>query len=126
MRNHNDFREAILREREKERIRDEILAIEIAKRRVLEAEVRRELAVLEREMAIRRGGPDGLSLEDQWASMRFDGPRLPLSHPLDEHLPLPSRSTACDMFPLHRHPDAISPELNPSSDDKLIVLVCSA
>ncbi|XP_015892308.1 uncharacterized protein LOC107426596 [Ziziphus jujuba] len=122
MRNHIDYWEAIVREREKERIREEILATEIAKRRVLEAEVRRELAVLEREMAIRRGGPEGLSLEERWVSRRFDGPRLPPSHPLDDPLPFHSRSTACDMFPLPRHPDAISPDLKPSSDDKLIVL----
>ncbi|KAK9098162.1 hypothetical protein Syun_025207 [Stephania yunnanensis] len=45
---------AIQRQIEKERIRQEIIAAEIIRRRELEMEVRRELA-MEREMALRRG-----------------------------------------------------------------------
>ncbi|XP_073155252.1 uncharacterized protein [Henckelia pumila] len=47
--------EGILREIEKERIREEIIMSEIARRRVLEAEVRMEL-MMEREMAIWQRG----------------------------------------------------------------------
>ncbi|GFY80967.1 hypothetical protein Acr_01g0007760 [Actinidia rufa] len=52
-RNPRDVRESILREMEKERIREEIIAAKIARKRLLEAEVRREM-MLEREMALRR------------------------------------------------------------------------
>ncbi|KAL6012185.1 hypothetical protein ACLOJK_002663 [Asimina triloba] len=53
---HHQFippREAIRRELEKERIREEIIAREIFRRRELEEEVRRELA-MEREFELRR------------------------------------------------------------------------
>ncbi|KAL2481121.1 Uncharacterized protein Adt_34087 [Abeliophyllum distichum] len=50
----HDLHEPIQREIEKQRIREEIIISEIARRRVLEAEVRREL-MLERELALRRG-----------------------------------------------------------------------
>ncbi|XP_073158000.1 uncharacterized protein [Henckelia pumila] len=50
-----DLHEAIQREIEKERIREEIITFEIVKRRVLEAEVRLEL-MMEREMAMRQTG----------------------------------------------------------------------
>ena len=116
MRNPNEVQDLILRER----IREEIIAVEIAKRRVLEAEVRRELAYLEREMAMRRGAPEGPSLEDQWAAMRFE-PRLPLAYAFDERSPLPTRSGACDVSPLHS--DTIARESKPASNDKFIVLV---
>lgn len=46
-------REALRRELEKDRIREEILAREILRRRELEEEVRREMA-FEREIALRR------------------------------------------------------------------------
>ncbi|XP_073067027.1 uncharacterized protein [Primulina eburnea] len=58
-----DIHEAIQREVEKERIREEIIMSEIVRRRVLEAEVRREL-MMEREMALlqdRNGFPFGSS-----------------------------------------------------------------
>lgn len=69
-------REAIQRELEKERIREEIIATEIARRRALEAEVRREM-MLERELAMRgRGnGFDRFSFLSG-AGMRFE-PRDP-------------------------------------------------
>ncbi|KAK9130347.1 hypothetical protein Sjap_010834 [Stephania japonica] len=51
---------AIQRQIEKERIRQEIIAAEIIRRRELEMEVRRELA-MEREMALRRGDRGGCS-----------------------------------------------------------------
>ncbi|KAI7741430.1 hypothetical protein M8C21_028848 [Ambrosia artemisiifolia] len=50
-----EMRERVRREIEKERIREEILAEEMALRRVLEAEVRNEL-MMERHMAMRRAG----------------------------------------------------------------------
>lgn len=49
-----DRQEAIQREIEKERIREEIIISDIVRRRVLKAEVRREL-MMERELALRRG-----------------------------------------------------------------------
>lgn len=48
-------REAIWRQVEKERIREEIMAEEIARRRMLELEVRREI-MMERELAKQSGG----------------------------------------------------------------------
>ncbi|GLT43683.1 hypothetical protein SLA2020_176170 [Shorea laevis] len=66
-----DTREAIyLREMEKQRIREDIIAEEITRRRVLEAEVRRELMV-EREMAMRRAAEMGLPYEEIF-SMQSD------------------------------------------------------
>lgn len=52
------MREAIVREIEKERIREKIIAEEIARRRMVESEVRREL-VMERQLAKQSG--EGLS-----------------------------------------------------------------
>lgn len=71
--NPNDMREAIQRELEKERIREEIIASEISRKRVLEAEVRREL-MMEREMALRRADVGGFA----FLSHRFE----PLPHRL--------------------------------------------
>nr|GMD24305.1 Zinc finger protein like [Ipomoea batatas] len=63
--NQMDLRETIRRQIEKERIREEILAQEIARRRILEAEVRMEL-MREREAAMLRGQlPDERSLEER-------------------------------------------------------------
>ncbi|KAM0021069.1 putative deoxyribodipyrimidine photo-lyase transcription factor C2H2 family [Helianthus debilis subsp. tardiflorus] len=53
-----EVRESIRRELEKERIREEIIAEEMARKRLLEAEVRSEL-MMERQMAMRRGGGGG-------------------------------------------------------------------
>ncbi|KAG7942509.1 hypothetical protein I3843_16G106400 [Carya illinoinensis] len=63
MRNPNDVREAIQRELEKERIREEIMVADIARRRVLEEEVRREL-MMEREIAMLRLTAGRLSSEE--------------------------------------------------------------
>ncbi|GLU01338.1 hypothetical protein SLE2022_186500 [Rubroshorea leprosula] len=76
-----DSREAIyLREMEKQRIREDIIAEEITRRRVLEAEVRRELMV-EREMAMRRAAEMGLPYEERF-SMQSDS-RLSYMHHFD-------------------------------------------
>ncbi|KAF3452942.1 hypothetical protein FNV43_RR03375 [Rhamnella rubrinervis] len=115
MRNPNELQDLILRER----IREEIIAVEIAKRRVLEAEVRRELAYLEREMAMLRGAPERSSLEDQWAAMRFE-PRLPLVHAFAQRSPLPTRSGACGVSP--GHSDTFARDSTSASLDKFIVL----
>ncbi|PRQ46106.1 putative transcription factor C2H2 family [Rosa chinensis] len=56
-------RDAMQRQMEKDRIREEILAAEMVRRRVLEAEVRREL-MLEREIAMKKAVRDGLGFED--------------------------------------------------------------
>ncbi|KAF9594096.1 hypothetical protein IFM89_027387 [Coptis chinensis] len=63
------LREAIQREVEKERIREEIIAQEIIQRRELEAEVRRELA-MERDLYLRR--PEGYSFSSPsiWSDTR--------------------------------------------------------
>ncbi|CAK9168866.1 unnamed protein product [Ilex paraguariensis] len=50
----NHVGEVVQREIEKQRIREEIIATEIVRKRILEAEVRREMQ-MEREMALRRG-----------------------------------------------------------------------
>ncbi|GMP63970.1 hypothetical protein CsSME_00025444 [Camellia sinensis var. sinensis] len=81
-RNPNDVREAIQRELEKQRIREEIVAGEIARKRLLEAEVRREM-LMEREMALR--GAERFSLFSGSAAvsaMQFE-PRLSLLHQSD-------------------------------------------
>ncbi|XP_021750021.1 zinc finger protein 407-like [Chenopodium quinoa] len=71
--NPNEMRESIQRELEKERIRAEIIAEEVYRRRILEDEVRREL-MYERELALRRGeGEFGF----RSSSMRFET-RVPL------------------------------------------------
>ncbi|XP_031123005.1 uncharacterized protein LOC116025800 isoform X2 [Ipomoea triloba] len=63
--NQMDLRGTIRRQIEKERIREEILAQEIARRRILEAEVRMEL-MREREAAMLRGQlPNERSLEER-------------------------------------------------------------
>ncbi|THG04336.1 hypothetical protein TEA_011048 [Camellia sinensis var. sinensis] len=76
IRNPSNVREAIQRELEKERIREEIIATEIVRKRMLEAELRREMA-LAREMALRRG--EGFSTFSAQSAMRFE-PRLSLLH----------------------------------------------
>ncbi|KAL7224324.1 hypothetical protein ACSBR1_025725 [Camellia fascicularis] len=76
IRNPSNMREAIQRELEKERIREEIIATEIVRKRMLEAELRREMA-LGSEMALRRG--EGFSTFSAQSAMRFE-PRLSLLH----------------------------------------------
>uniref|UniRef100_A0A5B7CBP8 C2H2-type domain-containing protein n=1 Tax=Davidia involucrata TaxID=16924 RepID=A0A5B7CBP8_DAVIN len=82
-RNPSDVREAIQREVEKERIREEIIAAEITRKRLLEAEVRREM-LMEREMALRGGAAGGFSFLSAAAAsvstaMLFE-PRLSILH----------------------------------------------
>ncbi|KAF8393014.1 hypothetical protein HHK36_021255 [Tetracentron sinense] len=86
VRNPIDVREVILRELERERIREEIIAAEIVRKRALEAEVRTEL-LIERELALQR--IEGFSRSD---------PRVPfMNHSdgsrtrLDERLSFSSR-----------------------------------
>lgn len=71
------LREAIQVELEKERIRREVIMSEIARRRLLEAEVRRGL-MMEKESALQRGG-DGFPFGSS-PRLEFDSSmRLPLS-----------------------------------------------
>ncbi|XP_059454459.1 uncharacterized protein LOC132184738 isoform X2 [Corylus avellana] len=127
MRNPGDVREAIEWELEKDRIREELIVADIARRRVLEAEVRTAL-MIEREMAMRRlaatATPEGLSLEERLA-MRFD-PRLPqLIHPF-ESFAFPGCGGAIDTFPMMpRLLEAMPLDIKPPREinkDKLIVL----
>ncbi|KAB1211964.1 hypothetical protein CJ030_MR5G023728 [Morella rubra] len=120
MRNPNDFREAIQWELEKERIREEILVADIVRRRVIEAEVRREL-MIEREMVMQKPTATavGLSVEER-LPMRLDS-RLPLLHPLDCSV-LRRLSSQFDMFPMPRLRDAMGFDIKPPSkinNDKL-------
>ncbi|CAI9783052.1 unnamed protein product [Fraxinus pennsylvanica] len=72
----HDLHEAIQREIEKQRIREEIIISEIERRRVLEAEVRREL-MMERELALRRG-KDGFPFGPSLGTGYDSTIRLPL------------------------------------------------
>ncbi|KAK7849120.1 hypothetical protein CFP56_003756 [Quercus suber] len=117
--NPNDTREAIAqRELEKARIREEIIAAEITRRRLLEAEVRREL-MIEREMALRRLSAEGRISFQYGLSM----------HAFDGGFAFPSCINAFDMFPMlpqPRLPEAMPVDIRPPSEtnkDKLIVLV---
>ncbi|GAA0153817.1 hypothetical protein LIER_11969 [Lithospermum erythrorhizon] len=92
--------EAIWRHIEKERIREEIIAEEIARRRVLEAEVRREL-MIERELAMQRGG-DGSFYTSHLKSMIVapkDFPALPPPKKMDRS----THEEWTDMSVLVRH-----------------------
>ncbi|KAL6973817.1 hypothetical protein U1Q18_028001 [Sarracenia purpurea var. burkii] len=101
VRSSSHVREAVRRELEKQQIREEIIAEEMARRRVLEAEVRRELS-LEREIAMRRA--DGMPLFPGTASssssaMLFES-RMPLLHQcegrsLEERLALSLEERVC-------------------------------
>lgn len=128
MRNPSDVRDAIEWELEKDRIREDIIVADIARRRVLEAEVRTEM-MIEREMAMRRlaatATPEGLSFEERFA-MRFD-PRLPpLMHPF-EGFAFPGCGGAFDTLPMMpRLLEAMPLDIKPPREinkDKLIVLV---
>ena len=117
--NPNDTREAIVqRELEKARIREEIIAAEITRRRLLEVEVRREL-MIEREMALRRLSAEGRISFEYGLSM----------HTFDGGFAFPSCISAFDMFPMlpqPRLPEAMPVDVRPPSEtnkDKLIVLV---
>ncbi|XWS17794.1 hypothetical protein CRYUN_Cryun33cG0098300 [Craigia yunnanensis] len=119
----------ILWELEKAQIREEIIASEIARRRALEAEVRREL-MAEWEMAARhRARATGLSL-DHRLTMRFDH-RLPFMHHFnnDHHRWWPGERF--NFFPPPppmlppRVPEVLDTEVKDSSEgskNKLIIL----
>ncbi|KAF5445679.1 hypothetical protein F2P56_034715 [Juglans regia] len=96
----------------KEQIREEIIAAKIARRRVLEAEVRRELMV-EREMAMRRHTTTGLSLEEL-LTMRFDS-RLPPTYPSDGRA-FPIHGSRFDMFPTSLSTEAMKLDIKPPSE----------
>ncbi|XP_022860347.1 uncharacterized protein LOC111380912 [Olea europaea var. sylvestris] len=72
----HDLHEAIQREIEKQRIREEIIISEFERRRVLEAEVRREL-MMERELALQRG-EDGFPFGPSLGAGYDSTIRLPL------------------------------------------------
>lgn len=94
--NLNLIRESIQRELEKERIRAEIIAEEVYRRRILEDEVRREM-MFEREIALRRG--DGFG-----PSMRF-GPRVPLLTSFETRIGVsPHREVRSLTLPFQRDP----------------------
>ncbi|KAL5547523.1 hypothetical protein UlMin_002754 [Ulmus minor] len=122
MRNPNDLRELI--KREEELVREEILLAEIAKRRALELEVRREVISLERELYMRRAASEGFSFQDRLATMQCD-PRLRLIHSINERLAFSSCSATFNAFPSARLSNDIAPKLdNPleSNKDKVILL----
>jgi len=120
--------ELILRQIEKERIREEIIAQEMAWRRELEAEVRRELMV-EREMAMRGGR--GMSFEER-LTMQFDSRKPLLPGPFvnqfdcswpEDRLAFHGHGVSYMLPPVPRLPES---EMKPSTEnnkDKVIVLV---
>nr|DAD45315.1 TPA_asm: hypothetical protein HUJ06_003545 [Nelumbo nucifera] len=88
-------REAVNRELEKERIRAELIAAEVARRRVLEVEVRMELQ-MERELAALR--------RREGVSSILSDPRIPLMHHpnggrVEERMPLTSFSEVDMRYP---------------------------
>ncbi|KAH8505048.1 hypothetical protein H0E87_012333 [Populus deltoides] len=119
--------ELILRRIEKERIREEIIAQEMAWRRELEAEVRRELMV-EREMAMRGGR--GMSFEER-LTMQFDSRKPLLPGPFvnqfdcswpEDRLAFHGHGVSYMLPPVPRLPES---EMKPSTEnnkDKVIVL----
>ncbi|KAI3423755.1 uncharacterized protein J3R85_010752, partial [Psidium guajava] len=120
-------RETIQREIEKQKIREEIIASEVARRQMLEDEVRREL-MLERQMMLRRAS-DGLPFEGN-SAMWFGFDR---GHPalqglenriMEDHLAYAGRN-AVDVPPLPfiRSPEATRAEIKPKlNKDRLIML----
>ncbi|KAJ6406958.1 hypothetical protein OIU84_010467 [Salix udensis] len=127
--------ELILRQIEKERIREEIIAQEMAWRRGLEVEVRRELMV-EREMAMLGGR--GMSFEER-LTMRLNSRQPLLPGPflnqfdswLEDRLAFHGHGVSYMLPPVPRLPESEmkllpEPEMKPSTEnnkDKLIVLV---
>lgn len=106
-------------ELESSRIREEKIAVEIARRRALEVEMRQQIMYFKREMAMRRLTSEEFEFEDRWDATP-SGPRMPsLQCPF-------SRFLAFDGSPVVCRPYAIAPEIQPSSEpnkNKLIVLV---
>lgn len=91
------MRDAIQREIEKERIREELIAEEMARKRMLKEEVRHDL-MMEREMAMRSGGG-------------FPSPYMPF--------PLPgSHNNLFDAGILHRQPIGLEERIIISLDEK--------
>ncbi|KAM7477134.1 hypothetical protein LguiB_024377 [Lonicera macranthoides] len=131
-----DVREAIRRELEKERIREEIIAGEIERKRALEAEVRMEM-MMEREMALRRSNsftyppPMASRLEPSLSVIhQSQGRSLEerIAWSLEErfgHL-AGRRIGGIEPMPFHRNVDPIISEVKPSppmvSKDKAIAL----
>ncbi|XP_062078442.1 uncharacterized protein LOC133782965 isoform X2 [Humulus lupulus] len=106
------------------RVREEIILSEIARRRELEMEVRRDIMLLERQIGMQRETTsEGLV---RWGGTQNGNPRLPMMDSFDERLALSSRSasTAFGALPLAHPLDNIALKLNTSSvdKDKLIVL----
>lgn len=118
-------RETIQREIEKQKIREEIIASEVARRQMLEEEVRREL-MLERQMVLRRAG-DGLPFEGKstmWFGFNRGHPALHRleSRAMEDHLAFFGHN-AVDMSPLIRSPEATPTEIKPElNKDRLIML----
>ncbi|KAM0974226.1 hypothetical protein TB2_017091 [Malus domestica] len=120
--------EMIERQLEKERIREEIIAEEIARRRALEAEVRREL-MLEREIAMRRPSGEGLGFDQvRFGAVRFD---QRVHHPFDDDrfgLFASLAPAAFDRVTWRRQPEPLTngfkalPAPPPNNKDKLILL----
>ncbi|KAF8033745.1 hypothetical protein BT93_C0109 [Corymbia citriodora subsp. variegata] len=127
MRNPYLVRETIQREIEKRKIREEIIASEVARRQVLEDEVRREL-MLERQMVLRRTS-DGLPFEGKpamWFSFNRGYPALHRfeSCAMEDHLAFVGRNAAdVSPLPLIRSPEVTPTEIKPElSKDRLIML----
>lgn len=107
-RNPNDVRKLIVRELEKQRISEEMILEEIARRREVEAVVRQEIVFLERAMAMRRMAMGARSFEDGFPTAMRMAP-----------FAFSPRSAAFDQFPVVKPPS--EPDKN-----KLIVLVSIA
>lgn len=132
-----DVREAIRRELEKERIREEIIAGEIERKRALEAEVRMEM-MMEREMALRRSNsftyppPMASRLEPRLSVMHQSQSRSleeRIAWSLEErfgHL-AGRRIGGIEPMPFRRNVDPIISEVKPTlpmvSKDNVIALV---
>ncbi|XP_030535556.1 uncharacterized protein LOC115744480 [Rhodamnia argentea] len=120
-------RETIQREIEKQKIREEIIASEVARRQMLEDEVRRDL-MLEQQMVLRRAG-DGLPFDGKsamWFGFNRGHPALHglESRVMEDHLAYAGRN-AVDVppLPLIRSLEATRTEIKPElSKDRLIML----
>ncbi|KAI6682468.1 hypothetical protein NL676_036349 [Syzygium grande] len=120
-------RESIQREMEKQKIREEIIASEVARRQLLEDEVRREL-MLERQMVLRCAS-NGLPFDGKsamWFGFNRGHPGLHWleSRPTEGHLAFVGRNAAdVSPLPLIRSPEATPTEIKPElNKDRLIML----
>eukprot|EP00262_Sarcandra_glabra_P013398 TRINITY_DN370_c0_g2_i1.p1 TRINITY_DN370_c0_g2~~TRINITY_DN370_c0_g2_i1.p1 ORF type:complete len:349 (+),score=52.38 TRINITY_DN370_c0_g2_i1:195-1241(+) len=123
-------REALQREIEKERIREEILATEIVRKRVLEEEVRRELE-LERGLALQQRQSATDRFPFMALSVMSSEPRVPLSHNhlqgvrVGDRMALSGRSEVriVERLPFQRHAGAaIGPSEVKSLSPKPIIV----